>query len=119
MYQESIEHLGIHLIVDLWGAKNLTNIEIISDALTECVDAIGATLLKIDLHEFSNGGITGVALLAESHMSIHTWPEKNNYAAIDVFVCGIMDAYKTIPVLRKHFSPTNIQISEIKRGIVV
>jgi S-adenosylmethionine decarboxylase len=84
------------------------------DAITAC----GATMLSIDLHEFSpNGGISGAAILKESHISIHTWPEYE-YAAMDIFVCGTIDPNKAIPVLKKGFKPDNIQVVEIKRGIM-
>ena len=77
--------VGAHWIVDLWGASHLTDARVLTTVLETASNAAGATLLKIFLHEFpSSGGITGVALLAESHISIHTWPEKD-YAAIDIF----------------------------------
>lgn len=116
--QDGIRFAGQHLIIDLWGGKNLHNLEIVKSALTEAVAEIGATLLNIDLHHFTvNGGISGVAVLAESHMSIHTWPEKG-YAALDVFVCGDCKPYKAIPVLRRAFLPENIQVAEMKRGLI-
>ena len=59
-----------------------------------------------------------VPVLAESHMSIHTWPEKG-YAALDVFVCGDCQPQKAIPVLRRAFLPDNIQCTEMKRGLVL
>jgi S-adenosylmethionine/arginine decarboxylase-like enzyme len=69
--------VGAHCIVDLWGANHLTDAKVLTTVLETASNAAGASLLKIFLHEFpSSGGITGVALLAESHMSIHTWPEK-------------------------------------------
>lgn len=116
--QDGIRFAGQHLIIDLWGGKNLHNMEIVKSALTEAVAEIGATLLNIDLHHFTeNSGISGVAVLAESHMSIHTWPEKG-YAALDVFVCGNCKPYKAIPVLRRAFLPENIQVAEMKRGLI-
>ena len=88
-------------------------------AMIEAVEACGATLLSIDLHEFSpNAGVSGVAVLQESHISIHTWPEFE-YAAMDIFVCGTCDPYKAIPVLREHFQPGNIQVVEVKRGLML
>jgi S-adenosylmethionine decarboxylase len=78
--------------------------------------AAGATLLNIFLHEFpSSGGITGVALLAESHMSIHTWPEKE-YAAIDIFMCGRADPELALNVLILQLRPTHTFIEHLVRG---
>jgi len=112
-----VKYAGIHLIVELWKANNLSSLPKIKQILEECVKACGATLLKIDLHKFNpQGGISGVAIIAESHISIHSWPEYK-YAAIDIFVCGEVDPYKSIPVLKKGFKPKKIQIMEIKRGV--
>jgi S-adenosylmethionine decarboxylase len=62
--------------------------------------------------------VSGVVVLAESHISIHTWPERG-YAAIDIFMCGNCDPYKAIPALKATFAPNGIQVSESKRGLVV
>jgi len=70
------------------------------------------------LHRFSeNGGVSGVAVLAESHISVHTWPERG-FAAFDVFMCGACRPEKALPVLRRYFRPSNMQISQSKRGVV-
>jgi len=80
------------------------------------VDACGATLLHIHLHHFTpNGGISGVAVLAESHISIHSWPERK-YAALDVFMCGNCQPSKSLAVLKEAFKPKNIYVNEQMRG---
>ena len=67
---------GVHLLIDLWGARHLDDEDAVRAALLAAVAACGATLVGLQLHRFSpGGGITGVALLAESHLSIHSWPE--------------------------------------------
>ena len=87
--------------------------------MRRCVDAAGATLLHIHLHHFEpNGGVSGVAVLAESHISIHSWPE-NGYAALDVFMCGSAKPEACVPVLRKAFKPKRIAVSELLRGQAV
>ena len=112
-----VKYAGIHLVIELWNASSLNSLPKIKEILENSVSAIGATLLKIDLHEFSpSGGISGMAIIQESHLSIHTWPEYN-YAALDIFVCGNVDPYDAIPVIKEGFKPDKIQISEIKRGI--
>lgn len=107
---------GVHLIVDLYGAKRLDDLEFIRQTLIDCVEAAGATLLHVYLHPFEpNGGISGVAVLAESHVSIHTWPE-HGYAAVDVFMCGRTRPERCVDVLRNAFTPESIAVEEILRG---
>ena len=106
---------GVHLIVDLHGAKRLNDIEHIEATLRRCVEASNATLLHIHLHHFQPSGVSGVAVLAESHISIHTWP-KAGYAALDVFMCGSADPDKCIPVLREAFSAKRVSVNELLRG---
>jgi S-adenosylmethionine decarboxylase len=106
---------GIHLIVDLYGAQHLDDIDHIEATLRRCVEAASATLLHIHLHHFQPNGVSGVAVLAESHISIHTWPEVG-YAALDVFMCGTADPDKCIPVLRKAFNPKRVGVNELLRG---
>lgn len=113
-----ITFAGIHLIVELWGSTGIDNIENVRTTMTQAVKDCGAHLLNIDLHEFTPyGGISGVAVLQESHISIHSWPEYD-YTAMDIFVCGSVDPYKTLPIIKKNFKPKSMQISEIKRGII-
>jgi S-adenosylmethionine decarboxylase len=109
---------GSHLIVDLRNAKRLDDIDYIEQTFVEAVKVAGATLLHIHLHHFSpNGGVSGVAVLAESHISIHTWPERG-FAALDVFMCGECNPHDTIPVLKRAFEPEQIDVQEIMRGEV-
>ena len=112
-----VKFAGTHLVIELWNPKNITSLPKVRKILQDAVKACQATLLNIELHKFSPyGGISGVGILKESHISIHSWPEYN-YAALDIFVCGTVNPYKAIPVLKKGFSTNNIQISELKRGI--
>lgn len=109
---------GTHLIIDLWHASHLDEAEVVKAALRQSVAAAGATLLKLDLHCFTpSGGVTGVAMLAESHISIHTWPEYA-YAAVDVFMCGDADPQKAVEVLKDVFAPKMLTVSEHRRGML-
>ena len=110
------EFAGKHYIVDFWGTQFLQDINVIENALTDASNIAGAVLLHIHLHQFSDGGgITGVALLAESHISVHTWPERN-YAAFDVFMCGDARPDKAVALLEEVFQPDKTEINEILRG---
>ncbi|HEX6978229.1 MAG TPA: adenosylmethionine decarboxylase [Alphaproteobacteria bacterium] len=116
--RNGVKFAGTHLLVELWGAKNLGDLTITDAMLRDSTSAAGATLLHVHLHHFGpNAGLSGVAVLAESHISIHTWPERG-YAAIDIFMCGACDPYKAIPVIRRAFEPASVQISEQKRGVI-
>src|SRR5579875_1658056 len=109
---------GTHLLVDLWEATNLADPALIDRTLCEAALAAGATILHSHFHHFSpNGGVSGVVVLAESHISIHTWPERN-FAAVDIFMCGACDPHEAIPVLNRAFSPGRIDLNEERRGRV-
>ena len=110
---------GTHLLVDLWGATNLADPRHIDEALREAAVTAGATILHSHFHHFTpNGGVSGVVVLAESHISIHTWPERD-FAAIDIFMCGACDPHEAIPVLRRAFAPGRVDLNEERRGRVV
>jgi S-adenosylmethionine decarboxylase len=116
--KNGLKFAGTHLIVDLWGASNLDDGDAVERMLRDATTTCGATLLYVHVHRFSeNGGISGVAVLAESHISIHTWPERG-YAAVDIFMCGSAEPHKAIAVLREVFRPSHVQISDHKRGVV-
>ena len=114
--RDGAHYAGTHLIVDLRGARRLDDIRHIDGVLREAVIASGATLLHIHLHHFTpNGGVSGVAVLAESHISIHTWPERA-YAALDVFMCGSARPEKTLAVFERAFTPQRMDVTEHLRG---
>jgi S-adenosylmethionine decarboxylase len=114
--KDGVECAGVHLIIDLLGASGLDDIRLIERTLKRCVDEAGATLLHIHLHHFTpNHGVSGVAVLAESHISIHTWPERG-YAALDVFMCGNAKPERCIAVLERAFRPSEVRLKELLRG---
>jgi len=116
--RNGVRYAGTHLIIDLWGATNLDDPGHIDAVLRAAAIASGATILHGHFHHFSpNGGVSGVLVLAESHVSIHTWPERD-YAAIDIFMCGECDPAKAIPALKKGFQPERVQLAEHKRGLI-
>jgi len=115
--RNGIEFAGIHLIIDFWEAGNLDNLQLMEAALREAVEVSGATLLHIHLHHFTpSGGISGVAVLAESHISVHTWPERG-FAAFDIFMCGNAEPEQAIPVLKNAFNPGKLNVTEQLRGM--
>ncbi|MCW3475107.1 adenosylmethionine decarboxylase [Limobrevibacterium gyesilva] len=116
--RDGMKFAGTHLLVDLWGAKNLDDPAHIDAALREAAIVAGATILHSHFHHFTpNGGVSGVVVLAESHISIHTWPERD-FAAVDIFMCGSCDPRRSIPVLEQAFGPDRVDLNEQLRGRV-
>jgi S-adenosylmethionine decarboxylase len=114
--RDGVTCAGAHLIIDLFEARRLDDIDHVARTLIDCVDAAGATLLHMHLHPFEpNGGISGVAVLAESHISIHSWPERG-YAALDAFMCGDARPERCVGVLQAAFAPQRVSVREILRG---
>lgn len=107
---------GQHLLIDFWGAQQPTRVEQVDALLRNAASACGATVLDIRLHGFGDGGgITGVAILAESHISLHTWPERD-YIALDIFLCGGRDAAPALEWLIEQLSPEHFSVSTHLRG---
>lgn len=112
--------LGRHLLADLEGvaAEWLADPGLIESLLHDAARTAGASPLFGKFHQFGEGlGVTGVLLLKESHISIHTWPEYG-FAAIDVFMCGNSRPDLAIEVLRKAFAPTRVYLTEQVRGVL-
>lgn len=110
------KHVGIHLIADFWYGKNIEDPEELKRILVTAAKKAKNIPLKVSIHKFSPQGITGVVLLSESHIALHSWPEIN-YLAVDIFTCG----QKTLPekaleYLKKEFKPRKVVVKRIKRG---
>lgn len=111
---------GKHLILDLFGVSThkLCNLDDVKACLEKSALQAGATILETNFHHFGEGyGLTGVIILAESHISIHTWPEEQ-FAAIDIFMCGSCNPENTLSVINDYFSPSKINYNILYRGLV-
>jgi len=114
--RNGIRFAGTHLLVDVLNGTRLDDLGHIERTFRKCIEVSGATLLHIHLHHFTpNGGVSGVAVLSESHISIHSWPEYG-YAAIDIFMCGHAKPHLSIDVIRQAFEPEDIIVKEELRG---
>jgi len=114
-----LRQLGTHLLLEMSGCSSefLNSTENIQKALLQAATEARATVLGSSFHKFSPQGVSGVVVIAESHISIHTWPEFG-YAAVDVFTCGDRAMPNEAAVsLVKAFAPSLHEIREIARGI--
>ena len=108
--------IGRHIILEMWGCQNLDSVETAERALRDMVVALDLHLLDLKVYPFSPIGVTGMAIVSESHLVIHTWPEYG-YAAVDLFTCGeARDPQEALTILRENFQPERIGIMEINRG---
>ena len=108
-------YAGTHLIIDIHGGHNLDDQAVIEQAMRDATEATGATLLHLHTHRFSPQGVTGIAVLAESHIACHTWPEIG-YGAFDIFMCGNTNPHAAIPILIAAFRTETIDVKELHRG---
>jgi S-adenosylmethionine decarboxylase len=112
------KYAGVHLIAEFWNGKIIEDSKKIEKILLTAVKRSKSTPLKVITHKFLPQGITGVVLLAESHIAFHAWPEFN-YLAIDIFTCGNKAMpHKALEYFREAFQPEKVEIKEIKRGKV-
>ena len=111
-----VSPLGIHIIGELYGCSRIDEPDFVRSEIVHAATVSGAKVLKADIHHFGEGfGVTGVVLLAESHISIHTWPEYE-YAAIDIFVCGRANPKIAVDVLKQSFRADRVETVEHFRG---
>ncbi len=112
--------LGRHMILEIWGKHGsfcFWNMDEAASVLKQSAIDAGATIISERWHHFGDGyGFTGVIILSESHISIHTWPERG-YAAIDAFYCGKCDPEVSLPRILDFFKPTDHNVNFITRGV--
>lgn len=112
--------LGAHLLAELKDCNPaiLKSLDEVRDALVSAAIEAKATIVDISFHQFNPFGISGMVVIAESHLSIHTWPEYG-YAAVDIFTCGdLINPQVAAAYLIKRFECKNPSIVEMKRGIL-
>lgn len=113
-----MQEVGRQFVVELWGCtRNVNDPEAIRRGLHRAVARAGTTALNIHVHTFNPHGVSGMAMIAESHIAVHTWPEMG-YVALDVFTCGSKAMPEAaIEVFRDLFGPERTSVLEIRRGI--
>ncbi|MFZ8826800.1 MAG: adenosylmethionine decarboxylase [Armatimonadota bacterium] len=109
--------VGKHLIAECWDCNDrIYSPTAVREALEDAVQASGATLLRLIVHTFEPYGVSAVAIVSESHLFIHTWPEMR-YIAVDVFTCGETFPERALEVIREHFEPRRVKTLELERGV--
>lgn len=113
-------HLGNHLLVELYDCdvELLNNPERIESFLTEAAEISGATIVSVHTNLFNPHGVSGVVIIAESHITIHTWPEYA-YAAVDAFTCGeSIDTLRIEEILKDRLKAKKSSHQIFKRGLI-
>ncbi len=111
--------LGRHVLAELYDCPPhlLNDIKMVEDIMVKAALEAGAEVREVAFHQFNPQGISGVVVISESHLTIHTWPELG-YAAVDVFTCGdTVDPWASCNYIKKHLFAQNMTGKEIKRGI--
>lgn len=111
--------LGRHILAEIYDCDEniLNNRELIEEILVKAALEAGAEVREVAFHKFSPQGVSGVVVISESHLAIHTWPELG-YAAVDVFTCGDrVDPWDACNYISKGLCSKNMNASEVKRGI--
>ncbi len=114
-----MEALGRQILVEYYDCNTdrLNDVGYIEDVVVEATKASKATIITHNFHKFSPHGVSGVIVIAESHVSIHTWPEYN-YAAVDIFTCGeTIDPWVIQEQLKESLESKNVSTIEMKRGM--
>lgn len=117
---KELHALGTHILVELRDCNSevLNNLDEVREAMVGAATEAAATIIDVAFHEFSPFGISGMVIIAESHLSIHTWPEYG-YAAVDIFTCGDVIKPETAAMyLIERFGSRNPSVVEMKRGIL-
>ena len=112
--------LGRHLLIELYDCnpKVISDVRKVEDIMVGAAKAAHATIVDAVFHNFNPNGISGVIVIAESHLSIHSWPEYN-FASVDIYTCGsTVDPWKAYRYLEKNFGAKNITVMEMKRGLL-
>lgn len=114
-----MEALGRQILVEFYDcdSASINDVEYIEEAMLGAVKAARATIISHNFHKFSPYGVSGMVVIAESHVAIHTWPEYN-YAAVDIFTCGdTIDPWLIQEFLKDAFRSQNVSSMEMKRGL--
>ena len=111
--------LGRHLLAEFYDCETdaLNDPGQIERLMNEAARLSGATVVQSVFHMFSPHGVSGVVVVEESHLAVHTWPE-HSYAAVDYFSCGEVDCDAAVRYLADHLAPSRVETKEVPRGVI-
>lgn len=115
-----MQSLGRHVLAEIYGCRFevLNDIKEVEDIMVNAALEAGAEVREFVFHKFSPQGVSGVVVISESHLAIHTWPELG-YAAVDVFTCGdSVNPWDACDYLVEMFGADGVDASEVKRGLI-
>jgi S-adenosylmethionine decarboxylase len=115
----TMKALGIHLLIEFTycNRQKIDNMDYLDKVMSQAAEAAGATVLKTAFQDFNPQGVSGVVVIAESHLTIHSWPEYG-YAAVDIFTCGTkVDPWKAAEFLKRELEAGDMQVRFFQRGI--
>ncbi|MGE5415497.1 MAG: adenosylmethionine decarboxylase [Acidobacteriota bacterium] len=115
-----MQSLGRHILAEIYGCSFdiLNNLGKVEELMINAALEAGAEVRESAFHKFSPQGVSGVVVISESHLAIHTWPELG-YAAVDVFTCGEkVDPWDACNYLVEKFAATHMNATEVKRGLL-
>jgi S-adenosylmethionine decarboxylase len=114
-----VEPVGHHYVAEASGCKPeiIGKVETVEGILVRAAEVAGVTIWSISFHRFSPNGVSGVVVISESHLSVHTWPEYG-YVALDIFTCGNEARPEAaVEYALKEFGATSMHITEVTRGL--
>jgi S-adenosylmethionine decarboxylase len=114
-----MEGLGTHVIAELFNCNefHINDANKVEEVMMAAAELSKATIIKPFFHKFSPYGISGVIIIAESHFTIHTWPEYG-YAAVDIFTCGDLDSRAALEHIKSEFQAERCSIFRFQRGLL-
>jgi S-adenosylmethionine decarboxylase proenzyme len=115
-----VKSLGRHLLIELYDcdAKAISEVAYVQEVMVRAAKAAKATIVDVMFHTFNPHGVSGVVVIAESHLAIHTWPE-HGHASIDVYTCGsTINPWRAYSTLRRGLKAKRITAVEMKRGLL-
>ncbi|WP_285803893.1 adenosylmethionine decarboxylase [Alkalicoccobacillus plakortidis] len=113
-----MDTMGRHVIAELWGCnvEKLNNMDLIEQVFVDAALKAGAEVREVAFHKFAPHGVSGVVIISESHLTIHSFPE-HGYASIDVYTCGDLDPHLASNYIAQELHSTSSEVIEVPRGM--